>query len=139
MAGRVVVTSAGVISPIGAGIEMFEQALFNGHKGIRASSRFEGRPVAEIPDFDSAQWLGNKGVRVLDRGARLLCVAAQMALGETEGPEIGLVCGTMFGSMHSIVEFDWTGVTEGPSYVNPMQFPNTVINSASGQAAIRYR
>jgi 3-oxoacyl-[acyl-carrier-protein] synthase II len=45
----------------------------------------------------------------------------------------------MFGSMHSIVSFDWSGVTEGPSYVNPMEFPNTVINSGSGQAAIRYR
>src|SRR5262245_54170958 len=131
MAGRVVVTSAGVISPVGAGLEAFERGVYSGEAGIRPSSRFEGRPVAEIPDFDSARWLGNKGVRVLDRGARLLCIAAQMTLGEIDGPEIGLVCGTMFGSMHSIVEFDWTGVTEGPSYVNPMQFPNTVINSAS--------
>lgn len=139
MAGRVVVTGAGVISPIGAGLQTFEQALYHGDAGVRTSARFDGRPVAEIPDFDPAPWLGNKGVRVLDRGARLLCVAAQMALGDIEGPEIGLVCGTMFGSMHSIVEFDWTGVTEGPSYVNPMQFPNTVINSASGQAAIRYK
>lgn len=139
MAGRVVVTGAGVISPIGAGMEAFGQALYNGDAGVRSSARFEGRPVAEISDFDPAPWLGNKGVRVLDRGARLLCVAAQMALGGIEGPEIGLVCGTMFGSMHSIVEFDWTGVTEGPNYVNPMQFPNTVINSASGQAAIRYK
>src|SRR5262249_17352334 len=54
-------------------------------------------------------------------------------------PGIGMVVGTMFGSMHSIVSFDWSGMTEGPSYVNPMEFPNTVINSASGQAAIRYK
>jgi 3-oxoacyl-[acyl-carrier-protein] synthase II len=145
--GRVVATGVGVISPIGAGISEFEKELYSGSGGIRPSARFGGASVAEVANFDAQKWLG-KGIRVLDRGARLLCVATQMALHGTglapdpagEGdPEIGLVCGTMFGSVHSIVAFDWSGVTEGPNYVNPMEFPNTVINSAAGQAAIRYR
>jgi 3-oxoacyl-[acyl-carrier-protein] synthase II len=143
MAGRVVVTGAGVISPIGAGLEEFEKALFRGDCGVKSSGRFQDARVAEVSDFNPQPWLGNKGVRVLDRGARLLCVATQMALGNDglpeDGREVGMVCGTMFGSMHSIVSFDWSGVTEGPKNVNPMEFPNTVINSASGQAAIRYR
>ena len=143
MAGRVVVTSAGVVSAIAVGSEEFEQALFRGACGVKPSDRFQGEPVAEVSGFDPKPWLGNKGVRVLDRGARMLSVAAQMALGnqgptEDGGPEVGMVFGTMFGSAHSIVSFDWSGVTEGPSYVNPMEFPNTVINSASGQAAIRF-
>lgn len=143
MAGRVVVTGAGVISPIAAGYEEFEQALYRGESGSKPSDRFQGATVAEVAGFEAQRWLGNKGIRVLDRGARMLCVAAQMALAnqglaEDGGPEVGMVCGTMFGSVHSIVSFDWSGLTEGPSYVNPMEFPNTVINSASGQAAIRY-
>ena len=85
---------------------------------------------------------------MLDRSARLLCVAAHMALTGTglqqqeggEGdPNLGLVCGTMFGSVHSITSFDWSGVTDGPAYVNPMEFPNTVINSPAGQAAIKHK
>jgi 3-oxoacyl-[acyl-carrier-protein] synthase II len=49
-----------------------------------------------------------------------------------------MICGTLFGGLHSIVSFDWSGLNDGPSYVNPMEFPNTVINSPAGQAAIRF-
>ncbi len=104
--------------------------------------------AAEVRNFTPQTWLGNKGIRVLDRSARLLCVAARMALTATglqqqegnEGdPDLGLVCGTMFGSVHSITSFDWSGVIDGPTYVNPMEFPNTVINSPAGQAAIKFK
>jgi 3-oxoacyl-[acyl-carrier-protein] synthase II len=87
-------------------------------------------------------------VRILDRGTRLLCIAAQMALTETglsqekspEGdPELGLVCGTMFGGVHSIATFDWSSIVDGPSLVSPMDFPNTVINAPAGQAAIKHK
>ena len=145
MGERVAVTGIGVVSPIGGGMAEFEAALFSGVCGVRPSERFGGTAVAEVSNFDPQPWLGNKGVRMLDRGARLLCVAVQMALCETgllddpaNGSQPGLVVGTMFGSVHSIVSFDWSGVTDGPSYVNPMEFPNTVINSAGGQAGIRY-
>ena len=139
---RIVITGAGVISALGAGAESFERRLYDGASGIG------GGGLAEIADFDPQQWLGTKGVRVLDRSARLLCVAARMALGErglVEGdhgegdPELGMICGTMFGPLHSIVSFDWSGLTDGPSYVNPMEFANTVINSPAGQAAIRFK
>jgi 3-oxoacyl-[acyl-carrier-protein] synthase II len=149
MTPRVVVTGAGVISSIGAGMEEFERNLYAGCSGVGASPLLgEGAIAAEVRNFNPQQWLGNKGIRVLDRSARLLSVAAQMALTATglqqqegaEGdPNLGLVCGTMFGSVHSITSFDWSGVTDGPTYVNPMEFPNTVINSPAGQAAIKHK
>jgi 3-oxoacyl-[acyl-carrier-protein] synthase II len=58
---------------------------------------------------------------------------------EVGDPELGLVCGTVFGSVHSITGFDWSGLVDGPTYVNPMEFPNTVINAPAGQAAIKHR
>jgi 3-oxoacyl-[acyl-carrier-protein] synthase II len=149
MTVRVVVTGAGVISAVGAGIEEFERNLYAGCSGIGPSPLLGETAVAgEVRQFNPQTWLGNKGIRVLDRSARLLCVAAQMALTATglqqeeggEGdPNLGLVCGTMFGSVHSITSFDWSGVTDGPTYVNPMEFPNTVINSPAGQAAIKHK
>jgi 3-oxoacyl-[acyl-carrier-protein] synthase II len=141
----VAVIGAGAVSPIGAGLHEFECALFAGASGIRPSTRLGAEAVAEV-QLDFAQRLG-KGIRVLDRSARMLCVAVQMALeglvsaepgADGSPPEIGLVCGTMLGSVHSIADFDWSGLAEGPNYVNPMAFPNTVINSAAGQAGIRY-
>jgi 3-oxoacyl-[acyl-carrier-protein] synthase II len=149
MSARVVVTGAGVISAIGAGVEEFETNLFGGCSGVAPGTLAgDGIPLAEVRNFNPQQWLGAKGIRVLDRAARLLCVAAKMALASThleqpesgEGdPDLGLVCGTMFGSVHSITSFDWSGLTDGPTYVNPMEFPNTVINSPAGQAAIKHK
>jgi len=147
MSGRVVVTAAGVISAIGAGLESFGCALYSGARAARPSARFPGLSTAEIVDFNAQQWLG-KGIRAMDRSARLLAVAAHMALDgaglsqetvDTGDPELGLVCGSVYGSVHSIAAFDWTGITEGPTYVNPMEFPNTVINAPAGQAAIKHK
>ena len=59
---------------------------------------------------------------------------------EAEGPpEIGLVLGTMFGSLRTISEFDRRGLTAGPNYTKPMDFANSVLNAAAGQAAIWHR
>ena len=144
---RVVATAAGVFSPLGAGLEDFACALYGGRTAVAPSSRFPGLVAADLGEFDPKPWLGNKGVRVLDRSARLLAIAAHMALagadslqGDEEGdPHVGLVCGTAFSSVHSITAFDWSGLQDGPRYVSPLDFANTVINAAAGQAAIRYR
>jgi 3-oxoacyl-[acyl-carrier-protein] synthase II len=149
---RIVVTGAGVISSLGAGVEEFENALFEGKSGIGPRTLFTDTVAAaaagEIRNFAPQQWLGNKGLRVLDRSARLICVSASMALQaagltQTESvegdPNLGLVLGTMFGSVHSITSFDYSGLTDGPNLVNPMEFPNTVINSPAGQAAIKHK
>jgi 3-oxoacyl-[acyl-carrier-protein] synthase II len=52
--------------------------------------------------------------------------------------EVGLVIGTMFCGLHTISEFDRAALVDGPSYVSPMDFANTVFNAAAGQAAIRH-
>ncbi len=148
---RIVISGAGVICAVGAGLEDFGRNLYAGKVAVSPSSIVDfgngATPLtAEVKDFDAQQWLG-KGIRALDRSARLLCVAGQMALeavgrtpmSEEGDPELGLVCGTIFGSVHSITSFDWSGVKDGVKYVNPMAFPNTVINSPAGQAGIKHR
>jgi len=145
---RIGVTGTGVIASVGAGMAAFEEALWSGVTGVKASGRIADQVFADIGEFDPKPWLGNKGVRVLDRGTRLLCIAAQMALTETglsqENAEqgdadLGMICGTMFGGIHSIASFDWIGITDGPALVSPMDFPNTVINAPAGQAAIKHK
>ena len=157
MSARIYITGAGVISSIGAGLDEFQRALYAGASGVGPSAVLAaGVPpevsvapqACEVRDFNPQPWLGNKGIRVLDRTARLLCVAAQMALAgvarraaEPSEADVntGLVCGTMFGSLHSIAAFDWSGLEDGVNLVNPMDFPNTVISSAAGQAAIKFK
>ena len=87
MADRVAVIGAGAVSPIGAGLNEFECALFAGATGIRPSARLGVDAAAEV-QVDFAQRLG-KGIRVLDRSARMLCVAVQMALEGLVSPQPG--------------------------------------------------
>ncbi len=152
MSRSVIVSGAGVVSAIGNGVQDFEEALFSGACGLGSCTLAETEGLSqvqafEVPDFDARDWLGRKGLRGLDRAARLLCVAARLALDTAqleehpqEGgyPDTGLVNGTMFGSIHSIASFDWSGLVDSPKFVNPMAFPSTVINSPAGQAGIKF-
>jgi 3-oxoacyl-[acyl-carrier-protein] synthase II len=52
---------------------------------------------------------------------------------------VGVSIGTTFGSLHSISQFDREGLIDGPRYVNPSHFPNTVISSPASQVSIRFK
>ena len=150
MSTSIVVTGCGMVSAIGIGNDAFSAGLRAETSGIRA--RENGAGVwAPIAPFDAADYLEKKGLRALDRSARLLAVAAKLALDDaawSEPPDgagskggagpLGLVAGTMFGGLGSIAGFDWSILADGPLYVNPMHFPNTVISSPTGQAAIKH-
>ncbi|MFC5926195.1 beta-ketoacyl synthase N-terminal-like domain-containing protein [Micromonospora vulcania] len=109
----------------------------------------EPLPAAEAPaiaDFDVRRLLGRKGTSFLDRATALAMVACGRALADGElTPDddnrhrVGVVLGTTTGSLKSTMDFSReTLVQDKPYLVNPVLFPNTVMNCASGQAAIRY-
>jgi 3-oxoacyl-[acyl-carrier-protein] synthase II len=148
---KAVVTGIGIISPIGIGKEEYWHGLLQGKTGFRTVSLFDTSALnvhsaGEITDFDPLHLLGKKGLRTLDRSTRLISAAAKLALEdaglqitEENTHSIGVSIGTTFGSLHSIAEFDRQGLIEGPKYVNPSHFPNTVINSPASQVSIRFQ
>lgn len=150
MERKVVITGIGVLSPIGTGREDYWEALAQGKTGFGPvtlfdTSSFDVHVAGELRDFDPEIFLGRKGLRELDRSARLVCSAAKFAiddarLGITDENtgSIGVSIGTTFGSLHSISQFDRQGLLEGPRYVNPSHFPNTVLNSPASRVSIRF-
>jgi 3-oxoacyl-[acyl-carrier-protein] synthase II len=147
---KVVITGIGVLSPVGTGRDRYWEALRHGKTGFRSISLFETaslnvRVAGEISDFDPASFLGKKGLRTLDRSTTLINSAAKLAIDdaglqitEENTHRIGVSAGTTFGSLHSISQFDRVGLVEGPKFVNPSHFPNTVINSPASQISIRF-
>ncbi len=147
---NIAITGLGVISPVGKGREDFWAGLREGRPGFRDITLFDTSPFAmklggEITAFDPLVYLGKKGVRELDRSTRLICSAAKLALDDARllisddnSDAVGVSLGATFGSLHSISQFDRVGLTEGPRYVNPSHFPNTVINSPASQVSIRF-
>jgi 3-oxoacyl-[acyl-carrier-protein] synthase II len=151
MERKVVISGIGVLSPIGIGRDNYWEGLFEGRAGFREITLFDTAPfqvhhAGEMADFDPLAFLGKKGLRDLDRSTKLICSAAKLALDdarlqitEENTHTTGVSIGTTFGSLHSISQFDRTGLIEGPRFVNPSHFPNTVINSPASHVSIQFK
>lgn len=125
-----VITGCGAISPAG---------ISRGHAHCPALD------AGSQEAFDPVRFLGKKGLRDLDRSSQLLLSAAAIALDDARlvitddnRHEVGVSVGTTFGSLHSISLFDRSSIVDGPRYVNPSLFPNTVVNAPAGRLAIRF-
>lgn len=148
MSRRVVITGAGAISSVADSARGLQEALREGKSGLKPVELFPlnglgSQCAGEVRPFEPRTWLGDRNLRPIDRTARLLLVAAQQALAESgwtpelrREREVGLVLGTTYCSVHTISEFDRRAVQLGPSYASPLDFANSVINAAAGQAAI---
>lgn len=144
---RIVITGVSVISPIGIGKDIFWENLSNGVSGIKPItlfdvSKFNSKQAGEISDFDPKSYLGQKGIRHIDRTSLLVSSATVLAIKDANlesvysGDELGIVVGSTYGSIDSISSFDFQSLREGPNYVNPMDFPNTVLNAPASRASI---
>ncbi len=147
---KLVITGYGIVSTVGVGNEAFERGLSNldAQTATKPSSDATGAPlIREIPDFDPTPWLGEKGLRSLDRLTKELVLAARFALHDAglkkdgayvsvDAEAIGFCCSNAYGSLEAINELDRVAVLEDARYINPSKFPNTVSNTAAGYASI---
>lgn len=145
---RVVITGVGVLASNGKGKDEFWQALEEGKVGYKPITLFDPaefnvKIAGEISDFDPTVYVGKKGLRTLDRSTKLLISAARLCIDDSglkitddNTDDVGVSVGTTLGSLKSISDFDYITLTEGPRYVNPSHFPNTVINSPASQVSI---
>jgi 3-oxoacyl-[acyl-carrier-protein] synthase II len=147
---RIVITGVGVIAPNGIGKENFWQALKDGRSGIKPIKRFDTsefkcKQAGEIDNFKPADFLGDKGLRDLDRTTRLLCSAAKLAIDDAKfevnadnTDDIGVCTGTTLSSLWKIAEFNKQVIQDGPLFTDVALFPGTVANAASSYVSIRF-
>lgn len=99
-----------------------------------------------LAGFDVRAHFGRKGTSFYDRATSLAAVAchgaledARPRLDDVPAERVGLVLGTTMGSFKSTCDYSReTLEQEKPYLVNPLLFPNTVMNCAAGQSAIRF-
>jgi 3-oxoacyl-[acyl-carrier-protein] synthase II len=141
------VTAVGAVSAAGIGLEALGRAVAEGIAGHGdpaglSEESLPPRPVRVVPDLPVAELIGRKGTRHLDRTTKLALVACRLALDTYPGraaERSGVVLGTSTGSIRSSSEFSLETLRqERPYLVNPSLFPNTVMNCAAGQIAIRH-
>ncbi len=145
---RIVVTGLGMVTPLGAGKTEFADKLFAGASGIDTIRAFDTSAAAsslgaEVRGFTPRDFISVKNLRRMDRTSLLTTASARMALedaGITVNLEnrdrIGILLGTAFGATDITLQFANALIGDGPSSVNPILVPNTVMNAPAGHASI---
>jgi len=148
MNDRLLITAMNCVSAAGIGNDAMAEGLTR-PAALSTVKDFEfhsfDEPVAalQLPEWDHAAVLGKAGLRTKDRPTKMLLSTIETGLKEVFGdrePEKkpGLSIGTAFGSLQSIGDFLSDSIVNGVNAVNPVLFANTVINSPTGNANIRY-
>jgi 3-oxoacyl-[acyl-carrier-protein] synthase II len=97
-----------------------------------------------LGELDARKILGRRGTASFDRRTVLALIACRDALADAAIPvddhtrtRIGVALGTTWGSLQAMSDYTKDSLLdERPYLVEPSRFPNTVMNCASGQAAI---
>nr|URG41744.1 Pep17 [Streptomyces sp. NAK02211] len=143
-----VITAWSAVSPFGLGRKTFADGVA---AGVSAVTRPEEWPVprqrvAPVPGFVTAEVLGRKGTRSMDRVSALTAAAADELLGADSrrrdvaaGERAALVLGTTAGSSTSMMDITRDTHTRAmPFHIDTPRIPNAIMNSSAAQCAIRH-
>jgi 3-oxoacyl-[acyl-carrier-protein] synthase II len=150
MQRRVVVTGAGVLSPVGNTLEQFWSALKSGRSGTRRlthfdTSNFPSKVAGMVENFDAAKLFPPKEIRRMQRFVRFALAASKMAL-DSSGIEpdkldperIGVLIGSGVGGLTIIEEQHAVLLEKGPRRLSPFFIPMLIVNMASGAVAMHF-
>ena len=145
---RIVITGAGLVTPVGIGLEETWQSLLKSKNGIETIISCDVRDInskiaGEIKDFDVVNWLSRKDARRMDRFVHLAIAAADEALIQSKldvssnPDQIGCIIGSGIGGIATLEDQFATFFDKGPSKVSPFLVPMFISDMASGQVSIR--
>lgn len=147
---RVVITGAGVISPVGNDANTFFENLLAGKCGIGPITRFDTsdyrvKVAAEVKEFDpAAAGIDRAAAKRMDVFAQYALAAAIEAMndsaiaGSIAAERLGVYVGSGIGGMQTFVAETEKLLNRGPSRVSPFFVPMMIGNMASGNIAIHF-
>lgn len=147
---RVVITSTGVVSPVGLNTGDFWESLKAGRYGFSPitsfdTSRLSVKNAAEIKDWDPvACGLNKKEARRMDRYTQFAMGAAKELIGKAgdlsgiDPWRAGVIVGSGIGGFNSTCEDHTKFLEKGPDRVSVFLIPMMICNIAAGQIAIEY-
>ena len=155
---RVVITGLGMVSPLGAGVEITWKRLLEGKSGAKRIERFEvadlacqiGAPLPGPEDaeggFDPDRWMEGKERRKVDDFIVYAMAAATQALADAgwkptayeDQIATGVLIGSGIGGIGGIYDASITLKEKGPRRISPFFIPGRLINLASGYVSITH-
>jgi len=140
----------GALTPFGAGVERYWDALIDGRSGIRPltlfdASEFPVRFAGEVPDFDPAAFIDRKIIKRLDRFAQFALVACDEAvrssgiqLDGVDPYRVAVIFGSGIGGLNELEQQHRRLMERGPGKVSVFTIPKLMVNAASGNLSIQY-
>ena len=150
---RVVITGAGMVTPVGNDVPTAWEALLAGTSGggpitlFDATDEWPSRVACEVKEFDPGDVLDRKEARRYDRFAQLGIVASAEALasagyaggqGIPEPDRFGVIFGSGIGGIATFEEQCRLLIDRGPKRVSPFFVPMFIPDIAAGLISIRY-
>jgi nodulation protein E len=145
---RVVVTGAGVLSPVGLDTAAYWEALKAGKSGIGAPTTIppellQKEVVAEIRDFDPLRHFGEREISALDRVSQFAVVVAREAVAQSGlafdrglSERTACIVGTGIGGAHTIDDSFKRLYRENAQRVYPLSVPKLMPNAAASQVSM---
>jgi 3-oxoacyl-[acyl-carrier-protein] synthase II len=147
---RVVISGAGLLTPLGSDLESVWQSLQSGKSGIGIiehfdTSNYKTKIAGNIKDFNAEAYMPAKDARKLDLFVQYGIAASSMAI-EHAGLEItddnrsriGTIIGAGIGGLGSIEQNHQAMLEKGPRRVSPFFTPGSIINMIAGQVSMKY-
>ena len=145
---RVVVTGAGLVTPLGTGVQKTWDGLCAGGSGIDLISRFDPseyavKIAAEVRDFEVEPFIDPKVAKHLELFVQYAVVSAIMArddagleINEANGERIGVFTGNGIGGLPTIEHYHQVLLERGPKRITPFFIPMVISNMSAGQVSI---
>lgn len=150
MLHRVVVTGAGLVTPLGSDVATTWEGLLAGRSGAGPITKFDParlgvRFACEVKGFEPLQYMDRKESRRYDLFAQFALGAAHQAVtqagleGRFPDPDrTGVVIGSGIGGMQTYEDNCAAYITKGPDRVSPFFVPMYIPDIAAGLVSIRY-
>ena len=145
---RVVVTGAGLVSPVGTGVKKAWTNICDGVSGIDTITRFDVseyvvKIAAEVRDFTTEDYFDKKTAKHLDLFVQYAIVATREAIAES-GLEvtdencgrIGVITGCGMGGLPTITKHHETALERGYKRLTPFFIPTAIPNMPSGHISM---
>lgn len=148
--GRVVITGAGTINPLGADVPATLAAMREGRCGIgpleiRDIERLAVQIGGQVKGYREEDHFNRQQIALYDRFTQFTLLAAQQAVaqagiafGDALGLRSGVVLGTSGGGLNTQDENYRVVYEEGKNRVHPFIVPKLMNNAAAGHVSMEY-
>lgn len=149
---RVVITGAGLVTPVGLDLQESWTGLLAGRSGAGPITQFDAsnhavRFACEVKGFDPTLYIDRKEVKRTDRFSHFAIASAVQAMrqagldeerGGIDHERFGVVIGSGIGGIHTFEEQHSKLIQRGPDRVSPFFVPMFISDIAAGLVSIRY-